>query len=170
MRNSIYWLQYSCMWPIKLQPWTWALLSIQHKPPSSLASTTDILFQLVSLLLFLPTPLHPHTHSIPHIMLNPAARVILLKQKSNQVTGGWMVFNYPLDKIWITGGAWWDTSDFISYFFVLLLLHLSAKLPVHSHPGGLFNTIFYTVHHSSLCCSVTSFQTLNLKVPPPISF
>jgi len=102
MRNSIYWLQYSCMWPIKLQPWTWALLSIQHKPPSSLASTTDILFQLVSLLLFLPTPLHPHTHSIPHIMLNPAARVILLKQKSNQVTGRWMVFNYPLDKIWIT--------------------------------------------------------------------
>lgn len=102
MRNSIYWLQYSCMWPIKLQPWTWGLLSIQHKPPSSLASTTDILFQLVSLLLFLPTPLHPHTHSIPHIMLNPAARVILLKQKSNQVTGRWMVFNYPLDKIWIT--------------------------------------------------------------------
>lgn len=77
------------MWPIKLRPWTWALLSIQYKPPSSLASTTDTLFQLVSLLLFLPSPLHPHTHSIPHIMLNPAARVILLKQKSNQVTGQW---------------------------------------------------------------------------------
>lgn len=90
------------MWPIKLRPWTWALLSpAQATIFSCFNYWYSLPASLPSSLLADPTPSIYTFHSTHHAQ--PSSQSDLSK---TEIQSGhrWMVFNYPRDKIRITGG------------------------------------------------------------------
>lgn len=101
-----------------------------------------------------------HTHIPSHMSGQSSTQHNLFKInliRSHPIdTGQWFSSIFEI-KSKSLGGAWQSTSDFVSYFSLLLLLHLSHWLPVHFHPGSFILSPWNTHQHNLLHSS--SFQS-----------